>query len=319
MAIFSFLARLGLDTAGFEAGVKRAESAATGLGKNIKQHIGGEVRGLRNDLAGLFTVAAVRGFAQKLSDTVGEIKDMSELLGISTDEVQRMQKAAADANQPFSVLVNAFNRIEQMRAQALTGDAKAKGVFGLLGIDPSQGNAFDVMRKAVDASQKGTTQTAAAFDLLGKKVSAFRVFMDELGKQGDIKLFSEEQIQAIDESTKALEEAARVFNVTVAPVVTNLLRGLTGIMNAPSSFVQMNKEMFAGKDPQKAFDDHFGRMMGMQETAERFSALPLPDRPNKYQIEAVSSGGSIEVIRVLRSIDNNTRKAGDKLEEAVTQ
>lgn len=201
MPIFSFLAKLGLDTTDFQAGVKRAQSAASGLGKGLNSHIGSGFKSLGANMAAAFSVAAVTSFASKVAETAGEIKDLSEFLGVSTDEVQRLQIAAEEANIPFSKIIGAFQNLEKKKAEALTGDEKAMGLFGMLGIDPN-GNSIDILKAAVIASEKGATQNAVAFELLGTKVVHLKRVVSELNSLPKIDLISEQAINKIDQAEK---------------------------------------------------------------------------------------------------------------------
>lgn len=292
MAIFSFLAKLGLDTTDFQTGIKRAQSSASGLGKGISESLKRENDSIKGALAGMFTVSAAKSYFGDLKNIVDEIKDMSELLGVSTDEVQRLQKASAEAGQNFGSLVTAFQRIEQMRAQALTGDKRAVGIFGLLGIDPSKGTGIDILKSAIDASSRGAQENAAAFELAGKKVTGLKLIMEELQRLGPIKLIEESQIDAIDSSIKKYEEAMRQLTIAGAPAMSTAAQGLTGVLN------MFNPE---NRARQEAINEAFRRgehgvlkdielsamsLLGMQsDEGRKYSALPLPSRLTNQSAE----------------------------------
>ena len=285
MAIFSFLAKLGLDTTDFQTGIKRAQSSASGLGKGIADGLKRENDSIKGALAGMFTVSAAKSYFGDLKNIVDEIKDMSELLGVSTDEVQRLQKASAEAGQNFGSLVTAFQRIEQMRAQALTGDKRAVGIFGLLGIDPSKGTGIDILKSAIDASSRGAQENAAAFELAGKKVTGLKLIMEELQRLGPIKLIEESQIDAIDSSIKKYEEAMRQLTIAGAPAMSTAAKGLTGVLNI------FNPE---NRARQEAINEAFRRgehgvlkdielsamsLLGMEsDEGRKYSALPMKNR-----------------------------------------
>lgn len=231
MPIFSFIAKLGLDVTDFQSGIKRAESSATGMAGKVRGSINDANKALMSGLAGFFTASAAKSYFHDLSAMVGEIKDMSELLGISTDEVQRLQKATAEAGQGFGSVVTAFQKIEQMRAQALTGDTRSQGIFQILGIDPGKGSSLEVFKAAISASAGGVQQNAAAFELLGKKVGGLKLIVEELDRLGPIKLIDEAQLEAIDSAAKKMEEASRQFKIAGAPAATTFLQGATGLLN----------------------------------------------------------------------------------------
>jgi len=284
MAIFSFLAKLGLDTTDFQAGVKRAQSSATGLGKGIADGLKRENDNIKGALAGMFTVSAARSYFGELKNIVGEIKDMSELLEISTDEVQRLQKAAESSGQSFKVVVGAFQKIEQMKAQALTGDERSNRIFGMLGINPAS-SSMDIMQKAVNASGGSAKESAAAFELLGRKVGNLRMVIDELNQMGDVKIINEGDIQAIDDNVKKFEAAWREFMIAGAPVATALIQGITALLRFwnPDSIAKLGEAGSQAKAQGggfgKALELAAGSVLGMQsDEGRKYSALPLPDR-----------------------------------------
>ena len=283
MAIFTFLAKLGLDTTDFQTGIKRAQSSASGLGKGISESLKRENDSIKGALAGMFTVSAAKSYFGDLKNIVDEIKDMSELLGVSTDEVQRLQKASAEAGQNFGSLVTAFQRIEQMRAQAMTGDKRAVGIFALLGIDPSKGSGIEILKAAIDASSRGAQENAAAFELVGKKVTGLKLTMEELQRLGPIKLIDQEQLDAIDSAIKKQEEAIRQMKIAGAPLMATLAQGATGVLNMFNSQNRERQNEIGGMysrgeiDFRKRLELESMSLLGMQsEEGRKYSALPLP-------------------------------------------
>ena len=283
MAIFTFLAKLGLDTTDFQAGVKRAQSSASGLGKGISESLKRENDSIKGALAGMFTVSAAKSYFGDLKNIVDEIKDMSELLGVSTDEVQRLQKASAEAGQNFGSVVTAFQRIEQMRAQAMTGDKRAVGIFALLGIDPSKGSGIEILKAAIDASSRGAQENAAAFELVGKKVTGLKLTMEELQRLGPIKLIDQEQLDAIDSAIKKQEEAIRQMKIAGTPLMATLAQGATGVLNMFNSQNRERQNEIGGMysrgeiDFRKRLELESMSLLGMQsEEGRKYSALPLP-------------------------------------------
>lgn len=292
MAIFSFLAKLGLDTTDFQAGIKRAQSSASGLGKGISDSLKRENDSIKGALAGMFTVSAAKSYFGDLKNIVDEIKDMSELLGVSTDEVQRLQKASAEAGQNFGSVVTAFQRIEQMRAQAMTGDKRAVGIFGLLGIDPTKGTGIDILKAAIDASSRGAQENAAAFELVGKKVTGLKLIVEELQRLGPIKLIEQDQLDAIDSAIKKQEEAVRQLKIAGAPLMATLAQGATAYLNIFSAENRARQNEIAGMysrgeiDFRKKLELESMSLLGMQsDEGRKYSALPLPSRPTNQSAE----------------------------------
>ena len=257
--IFQLMARLGLDSTDFKVGVKQAESAFGAFSKRVggmlKSNIGGGFAQIGASLAGMFTVGAAVNWVKSVSDAVGQIKDMAELLEISTDEVQQLQKAAAGSGQSFEVVAMAMQRIQQLRAQAQAGDKGASGLFAILGIDPSKGSASDIIKQALAASSRGVGENAAAFDLLGKKAASLRMVLGELESQGPITLISAEEIDRIDEVSKRLENALRELKIAGAPKLSVGAELLTAGLNDPKFVAAEYFAQFGRLNPfQKFFD-----------------------------------------------------------------
>jgi hypothetical protein len=280
-----------LDTVDFQAGIKRAQSAASSLGKGISDSLKRENDSIKGALAGMFTVSAARSYFGQLKDIVGEIKDMSELLEISTDEVQRLQKAAESSGQSFKVVVSAFQRIEQMKAQALTGDERASRIFGMLGINP-ESSSMEIMQKAVKSSGGSAKQSAAAFELLGRKVGNLRLVIDEMNQMKDAKIISEGDIEAMDSNVKKFEAAWKEFMIAGAPIATALVRGLTALLTFWNpDFISKLPEARSESKAQgggfaKAVELAAGMILGMKsDEGRKYSALTLPENRSKPPAE----------------------------------
>jgi hypothetical protein len=164
---------------------------------------------LTKRIAGAFAAGAVidriAAFVQSVRESVDEIKDLSDQLGLSTEQVQRLQKAANDAGVKFNVITTALQKIEAMRAQAQSGDNGAMGIFQALGIDPNQGSALDILKQAVD----GTRNSAAVVDLVGNKARILSNIVAEMNVQGPITLISDDEIKKLDDVNARWEELVR--------------------------------------------------------------------------------------------------------------
>lgn len=230
-----------------------AQRAVAAFSKTAEKQVSGIGKELTNRIAGAFAagavVSAVGNFIGSVRRSVDEIKDLSDQLEISTDDVQRLQKAANDTGIKFGVITTALQKIEAKKAEALSGDPKAAGLFATIGANPNE-SALSILQRAAEESSKSTEKNAAAFELLGKKAVILRNVMVELQKQGPIKLISEDQIQKIDEVNAGLEEAARHSKAASAPIMEGGLRlaGAFATMLNPEKMLDINKRAFARKD-----------------------------------------------------------------------
>jgi hypothetical protein len=237
----------------FTADASGVQRAVAGLATQTEKQFAGIGNELTKRIAGAFAagavVSAVGNFISSVRQSVDEIKDLSDQLELSTDDVQRLQKAANDAGVKFGVITTALQKIEAKKAEALSGDPKAAGLFAALGANPGD-SALSILQRATEESSKSTEKNAAAFELLGKKAVILKNIVTELKNQGPIKLISEDQIQKIDEVNAGLEEAARYSKAAAAPAIEKGLRflGAFATMTNPSKMVDINKRAFERKD-----------------------------------------------------------------------
>ena len=130
----NLFARLGLDGSGFIRGLASAKSAA---GKFSGDLVGGWSKDIGGKLQGAFGFAAVVGTIGELGrrtiaygDNVG---DLSDQLGIATEDVQRLTIAGGRNGIEFETIAKALSHIGQARQKALGGDNKEQQLFARYG------------------------------------------------------------------------------------------------------------------------------------------------------------------------------------------
>jgi hypothetical protein len=127
MAIFSLLAKLGLDGTAFETGLKRSQSMAKGIGREIS-----------GSLAGMFAVDKIAEFGMKAIETAGKLNDLSTRLGVSVEFLQEMQFAAEQSGASLEDVAGAVEKISIARMKALAGDQATIENFAKMGISMQQ-------------------------------------------------------------------------------------------------------------------------------------------------------------------------------------
>lgn len=314
-----------------------ADRAVAAFSKRAGAYVGSIGSELKSQLAGAFAagavIAAVRSFGAHVVETVDNIKDMSEQLGVSTDEIQRMQKAANDAGVKFTVISGALQRIEALRSQAASGDKSAGNLFAGLGIDPTQGTSLSILTQAVEAAANGAKENALLFDLLGRKAGILKGIVGELKSQGSIELITEQQIQTIDKVNARLVEAKRRLTVAGTPLMAagiedfaaNLERASTGRgALAMALFPMLSKIFGIGGKPQGAAASLAGSEIapaGVQSSAiaastPAASAISLGQPGDSLSRIGLFVGGRPEV-RSLASIERNTAEAARQSAQSV--
>ena len=211
--MLSMLMRIGADATGAQrvvAGVaKKTEATFKGVSDEITKRWGN-----------LFTGAAIVGGIQRMAgavvDTVDEIKDLADLLELSTDEVQKLQVASERAAVKINTVGAALRNIEDLRASAETGDKRASGIFAALGIDPTKGSSLDILQAAMAAANGDAQKQVALFDLVGKKAGQLRNVVAELQRLGPIRIIDKESLDAIDQANNAFKDLNRELTAAAA-------------------------------------------------------------------------------------------------------
>jgi hypothetical protein len=231
MAIFSLIAKLGLDGSSFEGGLKRA----TSLTDKFRSSVGAQ-------LGGALSVAAIGAFASKVIETADAIGDLSEQLNISTDDVQRLQVLAGQTGVSFEAMAKSITAVGQERLKAVEEGGKAREFFKALGLDVAELNKNSIsnveilrrMGEAHDNAGKSAKTQAALIGILGEKAFKAAGAISKLSEQGEIKLISKEEIDNIGKLADRLDELKRQSIVAAAPEVSFLeayTENLTSLLN----------------------------------------------------------------------------------------
>ena len=213
MAIFSLIAKLGLDGSAYESGLKKASSTT----EKFRQSVGSQ-------LGAALSVAAIGAFVSKVVQTVDAIGDLSEQLNISTDDVQRLQVLAGQTGVSFEAMAKSITAVSQERLKAIEEGGKAREYFKSLGFsvaelnDKSLSNIELISRMGQahkDAGSSAQTQ-AAMIAILGEKAFKAAGAMAKIKEMGPIDVISKEQIDQIGKLADRMDEIQR--QVTVASV-----------------------------------------------------------------------------------------------------
>lgn len=209
MALFKLMASIGLDDSSFQAGLKRAESALSKLG---------------SQLVASFSVGAVAAFTQQLVNAAEAVADLSEQLGITTDEAQALQRAAARSGIEVNQYASALIKLKQARNEALSGNQAKTSQFRTLGLDPSQGE-FELLRGIGKA--QSPEEISAAFDLIGTKAGKALSSLKEIRGLGELELISESNVKALSSAKDDLGEIYTTIKAIAANTLGDRLRELT--------------------------------------------------------------------------------------------
>lgn len=330
MAIFSLIAKLGLDGSGFETGIKKASS----LTDKFRSSVGSQ-------LGAALSVAAVGAFAAKVIETADAIGDLSEQLNISTDDVQRLQILASQTGVSFETMAKSITKVGQERLKAVEEGGKAREYFKALGFtvaelnDSSLSNIDIITRMGkanLDAGRSAQTE-AALIEILGEKAFKAAGAISKLKDLGPVNLISPEQIQALGQLADRLDEIQRQIVVSAAPELNffadaleraikdekAVADGMTGIM-----------QQLGGKGSivKAAFQEAFA---SPEEANKRFDAIPLArsgklgvvDSRNRLETDIITKprwvqdmiAASKAQTAEMRAINRNTGRTANAVSE----
>lgn len=240
--MLSQVIKLTADATAFQRGVAAAAKQTDKAFKAVTSELTGR-------LAGAFAVGAIidriTGFTSAVIENADALDEMSDLLNMSIEDIQRLQTAANLAGVPFKKLKGILDGIAAAKEQALTGDVKKQQLFSALGVNPASASALQILEAAANA-KKGTPAAAAAADILGKRMNDVLGVMRALRGLGPVELITSEQAKRIAQAKDDLEEAYRRLKVAATPAVSAGIGGLTKVFETktPSNlFVQLFKDV----------------------------------------------------------------------------
>lgn len=142
----SLIANLGMDTARFEAGIKRSKRSLSKFASSAKRQFNE-----MNIAAGRFATglgfAAGAGFAaltKNALDTADQMQKLSVRLGVSTEALSQMKFAAEQSGIGFNTLTMAMQRQQRRIAEAAQGTGEAKDALIELGLSAQALNQIPV-------------------------------------------------------------------------------------------------------------------------------------------------------------------------------
>lgn len=275
--MLSLLFKVGADATGAE----RAMAAAAKKGEAAFKSMGKEISGR---LAGFFTAGyildAITGWVQRTADWADNLGDVADNLGISVEEVQRFEAAAQLGGARVTKMRSALEAVAALQAQALGGDTRAQGLFGILGIDPGGMNPLQLMQAIVDASAKGAREMAAAGDIFGRKMKGVLNTMERMKEVANMDVASQEQVDRIGQAMDQMQAGLRSLMVDSAGIIVSVLRSIGAYAEGIGQSIKAVKEGGIG-----SFFDEFtalkgnapGWLMRSWDAYERMGRAPLPE------------------------------------------
>ena len=224
---------------------------AVALNQGVMDRMSAGVNGLGaqwQKFAGLIGVGFLVGAAQSLADFAGEIRDLSDTTGLSTDMFQRYSFAVSQSGGSQAVFSQSIIAIQQAQQSAVTGNEKAIASFAVLGItfadlqrlSPDQ--LFLAFADAIKNSGASAESFAALAELVGKKVATKLLPSLKLGSDGFVELGKAAGV-ASQEAINFAESAGDEWNT----FLTNVKTGALDAISVLNDFGNKINEMGGGR------------------------------------------------------------------------
>jgi hypothetical protein len=162
------LASIGLNTTGFETGLKRTESAASKTATNLSNSLKGK-------LAAAFGAGAIAAAARNSVHYAQQITSLSDAMGISTSTMQGLDHAAKQSGGSVQNFAGAMADLAKNQSDALHdpegGMAEAFARLNISLGDLKKGNVEDTLLRISDLLHTGGTtpeRLADLFKVMGK-------------------------------------------------------------------------------------------------------------------------------------------------------
>ncbi len=214
------LVKLGLDSSQFEMGIKRAQ----GLGEKFGTSFKGAVA---SKLGAALSVAAIAAFTKNVIESADKIKDLSEQLNLTTDEIQRLEILAGETGVTFDKFGSVLGKFEQVRLKATSGDQDALKTLQALGFTTEQ--LYDIQLTTIDGavkaaeahknSGKSAETTAAMIEIYGLKLKTAASALADYNTTSKRTLISSSDIDVLAKANTLLDEQFRIIKAIASPVI----------------------------------------------------------------------------------------------------
>lgn len=234
----SIIARLGLDSAGFQSGLKGAL---------------GQLKGFAGQFTAVLGAASLAGLSKSAIDLGSKISDLGTQLRIGTDELQVLQHAAREAGVPATDLEVALKKLTTASQEAANGNAQLHANFSRLNINldeflnlPTERKMEALGKAFVNAGESQEAFTAVS-KILGESAGPrLTEVLQRMGYEGFDSMaeaaknagaiMDKDTIKALDMLADKLEVGKNRLLVAFAPAivfaVTQLMRFATFVKQA---------------------------------------------------------------------------------------
>lgn len=151
------------------------------------------------------------GFLKELTNTAGQLTDLSDELGVNTEKLQRFQSLFASSGVKLEEVRTLFVKLSKSAQDAAGGNEELNGAFEKLGIsvntfknlNPEQ--QVQKLSVALQGIESPAERAAIAQQLLGKSSGKLLSSLKELAEKGSIEKATQGLIVSTDEATRNVD------------------------------------------------------------------------------------------------------------------
>lgn len=236
---------LGLETAAFEKGSKRAETRMTGFQKNM-QRTSNAVKTAFVGMLGVFAVDQILSVGKAGLEFASSLGEVAQQLGVTTKALQEYRYAASQAGIEQGEMDQALSQLTRRLGDAAQGSKPLQAAFDKLGVNIRDANghvrdAGDVIPLIAEGLQKiesPAERAAILVDLFGKAgqklaplleggAAGVNNLRDAAHKLGIV--LDDGMIQDADEAADKLSAMKQVLEAKIAGFVASNIKQITAL------------------------------------------------------------------------------------------
>lgn len=239
---------LGMDTAEFEAGTKRARAQARATATDIQSQLGGISNSLKALATGAVATALVAAGKRAL-DYASSLGEVAQQLGVTTRDLQAYRYAASQVGVSQDEMDKGLAKLTRTIGEAAAGSKSQATAFREIGVSLTDANGRllstgDILPRVADGLAKikdPATRARVEVDLFGKAgqkldtllsggSAAINELRDAASKLGIV--LSDRQIQQADETADKLASIKLVLEARLAGVVSDNAKAILTLASA---------------------------------------------------------------------------------------
>ena len=246
--------RLDVQIGGDATGFKRTMS---GLASTASAPL----NGIKNMIAGAFTVGAISSFSRATINWASNIRDMADGLNVSAVWLQKMSNGAAMFGGSMEDVGRVMDQLNRSRQEALQNPEGEKAkAFGRLGISQSDIQNLspqEFFDRIVAGFKNGTQANVADLEIAGGKSARNLATAFKNQFESDAPVLSESMIDQLDSMGDSMTGLSQILRVEFAPAIIWVGDAIRNVITGIKAYAAALGTYFAEFDLMKIIKANF--------------------------------------------------------------